>query len=173
MELGACMAVSSGQGINIWKAPWIPSIKLFKPSPNPNLVDLPDFEVMDLLNEGGRSWNVSLLTDLFDSNSVQHIQNIHLSQEVSSDRWTWAAFSKGLFSVRSAHELASQDLASRSSPLSPEDWSCPWGLKLQHRLKHLLWKMVWNILHVRASLARFVNSIDPDPWCCPFCKSPQ
>jgi hypothetical protein len=70
VELGACRIVSSGQGINIWKSPWIPSIKLFKPSPNPNLVDLPDFEVADLLNEGSRSWNVSLLTDLFDSNSA-------------------------------------------------------------------------------------------------------
>jgi hypothetical protein len=124
VELGACMAVSSGQGINIWKSPWIPSIQRFKPSPNSNLVDLSDFEVADLLNEGGKSWNVSLLTDLFDSNSAQHIQNIHLSQEVSNDRWTWVVSSNGLFSVQSAHELAYQDLASHSSPLSPEDWSC-------------------------------------------------
>ena len=68
------MVVSSGQGINIWKSPWIPSIELFKPSPNPNLGDLPDFEVANLLNEGSRSWNVALLTDLFDSNSTQHIK---------------------------------------------------------------------------------------------------
>jgi hypothetical protein len=137
VELVACMAVSSGQGINIWKSPWIPSIQLFKPSPNPNLVDLPNFEVADLLNEGNRSWNVSLLTDLFDSNSAQHIQNIHLSQEVSSDRWTWVGSLKGQFFVRSAHELASQDLASCSSPLSPEDWSCLWGLKLCVMLEYV------------------------------------
>ena len=116
---------------------------------------------------------MSLLTDLFDSNLAQHIQNIHLSHEVSSDRWSWATSSKRQFSVRSAHELASQDLASRSSPLSLEDWSCLWGLKMQHRLKHLLWKMAWNILLVRASLARFVNLMDLDPLCYPFCKGPQ
>jgi hypothetical protein len=33
--------------------------------------------------------------------------------------------------------------------------------------------MAWNILPVHASLARFVNSIDLDPWCCPFCKGSQ
>jgi hypothetical protein len=33
--------------------------------------------------------------------------------------------------------------------------------------------MAWNILPVRASLARFVSSLDLDPWCCPFCKGPQ
>jgi hypothetical protein len=44
---------------------------------------------------------------------------------------------------------------------------------MQHRLKHLLWKMAWNILHVRASIAKFVNSIEQDPWLCPFCKGPQ
>jgi hypothetical protein len=82
-------------------------MQLFKPSPNLNLVDLPDFEVANLLNEGSRSWNASLLTDLLDSNSTQHIQNIHLSHEVSSDRWTWAASSNGQFSVRSTHKLAS------------------------------------------------------------------
>jgi hypothetical protein len=70
VELGACVDVSSGQDINIWKSPWIPSIQLFKPSPNPNLVDLPDFDIVDLLLDGGRSWNVSLLVDLFDPNSV-------------------------------------------------------------------------------------------------------
>jgi hypothetical protein len=33
--------------------------------------------------------------------------------------------------------------------------------------------MAWNILPVRASLAKFVNSIDLDLWCCPFCKGFQ
>jgi hypothetical protein len=48
-----------------------------------------------------------------------------------------------------------------------------WGLKLQTRLKHLLWKIAWDILHSCTNIGRFVSSVDLDLWVCPFCKDPH
>jgi hypothetical protein len=51
-------------------------------------------------------------------------------------------------------------------------WLSLWGLKIQARLKHLLWKVAWDILPTRAKIGRFVVSDDPTAWLCPFCKGP-
>jgi hypothetical protein len=173
IEKGACLTISNGVNIHVWSSPWIPALPGFKPSPNPNLVGLPEFTVADLINPRDRSWNSLLLHDLFDSNTVLQIENLHLSQVPSQDRWTWVPSPNGVFSVSSAHEVVALDSSSRSSPFSPEDWISLWGLKLQHRLKHLLWKITWDMLPVRANVGRFIPSVDPDAWICPFCKGPE
>lgn len=50
VEKGAWIAISNGDNINIWNSPWIPSLLSLKTNLNPNLVDLSDFNVADLLN---------------------------------------------------------------------------------------------------------------------------
>lgn len=67
VEKGACFDISNGQNINIWTFPWIPSIPSFKLSPNPNLVNLPDYHVVDMINPLDRSLNSYMLNDLFDT----------------------------------------------------------------------------------------------------------
>jgi hypothetical protein len=73
--------------------------------------------------------------------------------------------------VKSAHDL-SIALGGRISPLAPAAWLSLWGLKMQARLKHLLWKVAWDILPSRAKIGRFVVNEDPSTWLCPFCKGP-
>jgi hypothetical protein len=171
VEKGACLAISMGSNINVWSDPWIPTLESFKPSPNPNLVDRPQFFVEDLIIQSNRSWNSSLLEDLFDMNSVNKIKNIHIPLLPLSDRWTWIPAENGIFSVRSAHELTHNVPPHRSSPLTPEHWKVLWRLKMQHRLKHLLWKLAWNILPVRQCFGNFIDSNDQADWFCPICKT--
>ena len=87
------------------------------------------------------------------------------------DKCHWVPFPSEIFSVNLAHEL-SLSLGGKSSPLSTEAWTFLWGLKIQGRLKHLLWKVSWDILPSRAKVGRFVVSDDPAAWLCPFCKGP-
>jgi hypothetical protein len=137
LEKGACWSVSVGNKIHVWNSPWIPSMPLFKPRPNVNLVDLPDYSVADLSLTGQRSWNFDLLIDLFDSVSVQNILQIHIPHANSKDKWSWIPSPSGIFSVKSAREV-SLIPASRSSPFLLVVWQALWGLKLQARLKHFL-----------------------------------
>ncbi|XP_059440565.1 uncharacterized protein LOC132173020 [Corylus avellana] len=171
VEQGACISISSGQNIDIWNNPWIPLMPNFKPIPNENLVGLPSYSVEDLICPIGRGWNSLLLQDLFDPITVQHILSIHLPLSPQFDKWCWVPSPSRMFSVKSAHEL-SISLGGRVSPLSTDAWTSLWGLKLQARLKHLLWKVAWDILPSRAKIGRFVASADPAAWLCPFCKGP-
>jgi hypothetical protein len=171
VEKGACISISNGCLVDVWKSPWIPSMVNFRPVPNVNLVELPEFSVEDLILQGERVWNKDLLEDLFDPISVKCILSINFPVCPSFDKWIWAPASSGLFSVKSAHELEIL-VGGRHSPLSLDSWVSLWGLKIQARLKHLLWKVAWNILPSRANIGIFVVSNDPNAWVCPFCKGP-
>ena len=70
VEKGACISISSGQNVDIWKNPWIPLMPNFKLIPNENLVRLPFYSVADLISPYGHGWNFSLLQDLFDPTTV-------------------------------------------------------------------------------------------------------
>jgi hypothetical protein len=142
----------------------------FKPRPNANLLELPPFTVAELILPGGRSWNSQLLCDLFDPGLVKNILNIHIPQVIFFDRWSWAPSPSGLFSVKSTHELVSTSSSGRTSPFSPEVWFKLWGLKIQDRLKHLLWKIAWDILPSHVNIGRFVSSADLDSWFVPSVK---
>jgi hypothetical protein len=71
-------------------------------------------------------------------------------------------------SVNSTHEISLCE-DGRPSLLSSNAWYSLWGLKLQARLKHLLWKIDWDILPSIAKI-RFMVSDDPEVWFCPFYK---
>jgi hypothetical protein len=172
VKKGACLSIFNGVNMDIWDAPWIPLLPGFKPSPNANLIGLPDFCVADLILPGLRSWNRMFLQDLFDPHSVQCILNIHLPQTIGFDKWIWAPSPSGLFSMQSTHEI-SLSSRGRIPPLPHEAWHKLWSLKLQARLKHLLWKIAWDILPSRGNIGCFVASVDVDAWVCPFCKGPQ
>ena len=171
VEKRACWSKANGENIPIWSSPWISSLPFFKPRPNALLIELPQFFVADLLLPGVRAWNVDLLRDLCSPYTVSSILSIHIPQVSSADKWTWVPFPSGLFSVKSACEI-SLSTTSRSSPLSPANWKALWGLKIQARLKHLLWKIAWNLLPTRANIGRFVVFEDSNAWVCLFCKGP-
>jgi hypothetical protein len=126
-----------GENIQIWNSPWIPFMPSFKPKPNVNLVELPNFFVADLFLQGTKVWNVDLLHDLFYPTTVQKILQIHIPCTNSRDKWTWMPSSFGTFSVKSAREVSSIP-PSRPSLLTLAAWQALWRLKLQVRLKHLL-----------------------------------
>jgi len=73
--------------------------------------------------------------------------------------------------VKSAREV-SMTLSTRFHHFTPVVWQALWGLKLQARLKHLLWKIGWDILPSRANIGRFIILEDANAWVCPFCNGP-
>jgi hypothetical protein len=171
VEKGACISISCGINVDVWNSPWIPLMPNFRPIPNANLVNFLAFMVSDLMIPGRQVWNSHLLEDLFDASTVQNILSIHLPTQPCFDKWVWVPSRAGVFSVKSAYDL-SFTMGGRPSPLSSDAWLVLWGLKLQARLKHLLWKVAWDILHSRDKIGRFVVSDDQEAWLCPFCKGP-
>jgi hypothetical protein len=109
--------------------------------------------VSDLINQNA-SWNLPLLSSLFDSQSVKEIQKLAIKSSLGSD-FLWVPSPFGKFSSSLAHRLiSSQRVSSYSSPLEPKFWKQLWKLNLNAKLELLLWKIASDILPSKARLKK-------------------
>ncbi|GLT52905.1 hypothetical protein SLA2020_262140 [Shorea laevis] len=172
VEKGAWWSIASGTSIDIWNSPWIPSINGFKPTPNPLLFQLPNLSVANLISPHLRCWNLPLLNSLFDPHTTSKILGIHLPINPSLDKMIWTPSPTGVFTVKSAFELDFPSPLLLPSPLPPTDWNSLWNLKIQHRLKHFLWRITWDILPLRTNIFKFSPLASPETLSCPLCNGP-
>jgi hypothetical protein len=70
--------------------------------------------ISDLINPVTMTWNVSLLTFLFDSSIVTEVLKIKI--RVLSDDFLWIASASGVFTTKMAHHLFTSN---RPLPVSP------------------------------------------------------
>ena len=164
LKLGHCHLISSGNSVNIWNDPWMPSLQGFIPphSPSPSDIQL----VAELIIPGTRLWNHDLLHAFFDQQTASSIQQIHLSASPTEDTAIRAKNPSSKFSIKLAY-LANQEARFTSSgPLSKKDWSKLWVLKINERLKLFLWKIAWDSLPIREFLCCRIYDIDS---ICPRC----
>lgn len=116
------------------------------------MVDLFDFQ------RGG--WDLNLLRQLFTSNPVQAICNLPNLFLLGVDRLIWTPDPQGCFSVRSVYQSLCW---SDAQVFSQGVWMKLWKLKIQERLKLMLWPKkkktlkLWKCAHealpLRARLA--------------------
>ena len=123
--------------------------------------------VSNLISSEDHCWNLPLLNDLFNSESIEAIQKIHIPLRGRADKLIWVLDSKGAFSVKSAYK-ANQDPPCGSSILQ---WKEIWKIKAHDRIKMLLWRIRSNVLPIKNNLAIRIGTFDPN---CVFCgKEPE
>ncbi|KAF3953185.1 hypothetical protein CMV_021349 [Castanea mollissima] len=168
LKLGHCHLISSGNFVNIWNDPWIPSLQGFIPPypPTPSDIQL----VAELIISGTRLWNSHLLHVLFDQQIASSIQQIHLSASPTEDTAIWAMNPSGKFSVKLAYLIDQEARFTPSGPLSKKAWSKLWALKINERLKLFLWKIAWDSLPTREFLCHRIHDMDS---VCPRCHGSQ
>lgn len=105
---------------------------------------------------------------MFDSTSAEAIINIPLTPNPNVDLPLWIYNSKGTLTAKSAYECIHNSRAAVSSPLTREQWRKIWKLKLQHRLKLMLWKVTSEALPLRGKMRLWRD--DPDGGLCPLCR---
>lgn len=80
--------------------------------------------------------------------------------------WIWTDESSGLFSVKSFLLKT----ATFKSPYYSADWEYLWKLRIQDRLKLLLWKVASGALKTRAALGRVLHAKQEEQFLCPICR---
>jgi hypothetical protein len=166
---GACHRVHLHSSIPIWNSSWVPTLPSFSVTPSyPRPPNSTNLVLSDLINPNA-TWKIPLISRLFDMHSVREIQKIAISSSPRSD-FLWTPSPSGKFSSSSAYRfISSQRVSSYSSPLPPNLWKLLWKLKLNARLKLLLWKIAWDILPTKARL-QAVFPIPPADSFCPLCS---
>ncbi|XP_026377915.1 uncharacterized protein LOC113272265 [Papaver somniferum] len=102
VQANSCWCLGDGKMILIWQHRWI-QVLPHPPVPRQGSTTHLNFKyVCELFNQSKNSWNLDLLHELFDLNTVNLIWNtqIHINCE---DRLIWLLKKNGRFSVKSAY----------------------------------------------------------------------
>jgi hypothetical protein len=159
---GACFLVGDGASIDVWKEPWVPWLHNFTPIPkSESFLNIP-LKVADLIDEDTRRWNLAVLIELFDANSVGAILKIVLPHTPKPDKLIWVLNSKGNFTVQSALQASLVPCV-----VDPGiTWKALWKLNMHDRLKIFIWRVASGILPTKMNL---VQKLGVGNSLCPLC----
>ncbi|XP_030487389.1 uncharacterized protein LOC115704315 [Cannabis sativa] len=101
--------------------------------------------VNSLLNVDDRSWDVSLVQDMFNVRDANLILGIPLSFSATNDHWAWVGEKSGHYSVKSAYNLLQNQKNSRSGENNSGFWRKLWHLKIPPKVKNFMWRAVSNV----------------------------
>lgn len=146
-----CWFVHTGSGLNIWCDPWIPSLPQFRPSVRLGVMLPRDLHyVRDLIDQQSGRWKEVEIRPYFYDQSATANLDIPLRPEGTHDVLKWTPDPKGIFSVKSAFHCTLGDMAFTSTQTF--DWNRIWKLKMQHRLRLFIWKVLVDALPLRSSV---------------------
>ena len=107
-----------------------------------------------------------MISDLFSTESAKAILAIPIPYIPRLDKLIWVPDSKGMFSVKSIHDLSFR--SSISNIPQNSHWKKLWKARLPERLKMLLWRIGVDALPTKVNLNRKLNHIDPTCILCNF-----
>lgn len=136
--------MGNGRSINIWRDNWLPRDMGLKVSGRRRPCCLR--RVDQLLLDGGRAWNSSLLQRCFWAHDVEAILQIKIAGPEYEDVLAWQRERTGCFSVRL--EQAKQGLqASSAHPLVARPlWRKIWQLQVPNKVRIFAWKVAHGAL---------------------------
>ena len=107
-----------------------------------------------------------MISNLLSTESTKAILAIQIPYNPRQDKLIWVPDSKGMFSVKSVHDLSFRSPISNNSQNS--HWKKLWKAGLPERLKMLLWRIGVDALPMKVNLNQKLNHIDPT---CILCNS--
>lgn len=170
LEKGLCFAVGEHSVLNCWEDPWVSFLEFFKPKPRSLEVDREQtWLVADLWCLDSASWKTSLIFELFEEASATAILQLPPPRRMGDDVALWLLSPDSVFTVKNAYSEVIRDRSPLLPILSPADWKSFWRLKLPDRLKHFLWRVIWNSLQTHSLLSRCMQGLPSNFNTCQVC----
>jgi hypothetical protein len=152
LKVGIINRIGDGRKTQIMRDQWLPrdsglKITALKKNSRKRWVN-------QLINTEDRSWNTTLLHELFHEHDTQAILRIQLPQQEQADRVAWHYETNGLFSVKSAYRLAYslkhqlRDFTSSSTNTDGDRslWNCVWKAEVPPKVRVFGWRLATDTL---------------------------
>ena len=169
---GYIWRIGTGENVNIWSDPWIPS------SPDRKVISPRGLSILtkvsDLICPITSTWDEQILIDNFYSVDVERIMRIPLNPHSFDDFMAWHLDRKGVFSVKTAYHAewihnfrrhANLNLNPGTSQSQPV-WSLLWKLQVPRKIQIFGWRVLHGIIPLKCILA---NRHIGDSGECPIC----
>lgn len=169
VKKGSRWTIGNGRKVRIWKDNWLPIHSNFKVCSPVSVLD-EDATVSTLIDDELRMWDKRLVDSIFNSFEANIISSMPLSLRQPEDKLSWPGERNGIYSIKSAYHLLTNDREAQnpesSSTQTSTLWKHIWSSPLPNRIKNFLWRLATNILPTRGNLRRRRVPIDP---ICPLC----
>ena len=172
LKKGMVWRIANGQNVRIWRDRWIvrdPTGGLISPKGRCRFK-----WVSELMDHNG-NWDNSKLQQFFLPINICEIQKIRPSHRLGEDFIAWAQEKSGVFSVRSAYRLASDDLhngpvtSSSHHPDSRRDgWKALWSCSAPPKVFSFGWRLANNSLDTWCKKNK--RKLEPSALC-PICNT--
>jgi hypothetical protein len=182
---GIRWSIRDGKAVKIWEDDW--GVCDLKRCPHVRKVEW----VSDLIDGVRGTWNLPVLCELFDADSVDKIKQISLRDTRGPDSFSWKLHSIRVFTVKTAYnlvvspEVRGVEGENSNRTQHRQFWRVLWKLKIPHKVKIHLWRAYLNVLPTRLSLCRWrvlseptcpiYNAVDKTTthaiWSCPYNES--
>lgn len=155
VKKGAIWRIGNGRSVRIWRDPWIPrefSNKVIFPRGRCRLC-----WVSELITPR-REWDKNLLLSYFNPMDVKAILKVKISHRPMEDFVAWSRDNSGIFTVRSAYNLAlylkNEHVTGCSSASADGErklWQHIWSGAIPHKVKIFSWKLSKDALCTKAN----------------------
>ncbi|CAN0915917.1 Putative ribonuclease H protein At1g65750, partial [Linum grandiflorum] len=160
--------VEDGSKINVWTEPWLRDEANCYVETSPSM-QLKDLTVNDLVIPSLRTWNYTLINNVFNVRDVQVISAMVPPDDTGHNRRIWRFEKQGKYSVRSAYHVAIDKRSIIPTLTVVGGWKTLWNAKLPPKMKQLLWRLAHGVVPTRSQLAhRGVEILD----ICGSCSQP-
>jgi ribonuclease HI len=169
LKKGIVWRIGNGKKVRIWRDNWVPrgDIKITN-NVNNSMVS----KVEHLINQDDHSWNEGKVRHIFSTYDAEEILKIRLPNYEAEDFISWIPERHGLFTVRSAYNLA-LDLRNTTPPNSSRNtngdrplWKTIWNSNVPPKVKNFTWKLATNSLAVQANRIRRLPNVLPTCTIC-------
>ncbi|KAF7824011.1 ribonuclease H [Senna tora] len=157
---GTYRVIGDGKTTHIWNDVWIPGSNQIVNGSHAMQRD-EYIWVNDLMEEGGRRWDVGKLREVFDDETCERIMCIKPNRGQGEDRWAWHGEHKRGLTVKGAyrHLIKPRWDDTTLTPdlffhLDPSFWKLIWRLPMLSRFKVFMWRTCLVILPTVDALER-------------------
>ncbi|CAN1246524.1 Putative ribonuclease H protein At1g65750 [Linum grandiflorum] len=148
--MGIAGKVGRGTEIRVWRDPWVRrdgNMKVKTPYPISDW----DLRVSALIQPTGDDWDEVRVRSLFHEREAEEILAMPVCGEVA-DEIVWHHSRHDDYTVRSAYRLLIDRCVSMEGMQVAGPWKMLWNLKLPPKIKHLVWRVLRNLLPTRQNL---------------------
>jgi hypothetical protein len=159
LKRGVIWRVGNGSQIRAWRDPWIPKESSYRPRSAQGRCRYR--WVADFLMPDG-AWNMQRLQAHFVPEDITDIVKIRTSSQNDADFIAWQPDKRGMFSVKSAYQLAlhtteiflDRGATSRRPDGQRPSWKLIWNSLVPPKVKVLAWKISRNAISTQTNLRR-------------------
>lgn len=163
---GARWRVGTGELISIVGQPWLGTKgDAFVSTSSPSIRNE---KVSSLMCTGTRTWDWEVITDIFNDEDCERIQNTMIEGELQKDVLVWDHDITGVYTVKSAYKLLQVQKGAWDNGNCTGVWKALWKIKAPQKALNLLWRALTHCLPTKTQLLLKRVQVEAR---CDVCKS--